>query len=69
MAKRKSKASKVQSQAGMAQPVMYREKKCVRITEADNGFTVSTYGPKGEQIKVAKSSAEALRHTRELMSK
>lgn len=70
MAKRKGKASKVQSQAGMVtQPTMYREKKCVRITEADNGFTVSTYGPKGEQIKVAKSSAEALRHTRELMGK
>lgn len=68
MAKRNRK-SKVQSQAGMAPSIAYREKKCVRITEADNGFTVSTYGPKGEQIKVAKSSAEALRHTRELMSK
>ncbi len=52
--------------AGMG-PMPYREKKCVRITEADNGFTVSTYGPKGEQIKVAKSEAEALRHTKELL--
>ncbi len=48
------------------QPV-YQEKRSVRITEADNGFTVSTYGPKGEQIKIAKSHAEALRHVKELL--
>lgn len=69
MAKHKSskKTSKVQSQAGMVMPTPYREKKCVRITEADNGFTVSTYGEQGEKLKVAPSIGAALRHTRELM--
>jgi hypothetical protein len=45
----------------------YREKKCIRITEADNGFSVSTYGPKGEQIMVAKNEAEAMRHAKALL--
>ena len=65
MAKRKRSANQVK--AGMTQPTMYREKKCIRITEADNGLTVSTYGPRGEQIMVARNTAEALRHTRTLM--
>jgi len=47
----------------------YREKRCVRITEADNGFTVSAYGPKGEEILIAKSPAEAMRHTKTLLGK
>jgi hypothetical protein len=45
----------------------YREKKCVRITEADNGYSVSTYGRGGEKIMIAKSEAEAIRHTKELL--
>jgi hypothetical protein len=45
----------------------YREKRSVRITEADNGFTVSAYGPKGEEILIAKSPAEAMRHTKTLL--
>ena len=45
----------------------YREKRCVRITEADNGLTVSTYGPKGEKIMIAKSENEAMRHAKTLL--
>jgi hypothetical protein len=48
---------------------MYREKKSVRITQADNGFTVSCYGPKGEEIKIATSLAQATRHAKEMMDK
>lgn len=51
-------------------PVMaapYHEKKCVRITEADNGFTISSYGLNGEELKVANTVSAALRHTREMM--
>ena len=47
--------------------VSYREKKSVRITEADNGYTVCTYGPNGEQSMVAKSHTEALRHVKTLL--
>lgn len=57
---------KVSKSVPQVQPV-YREKRCVRITEADNGFSVSTYGPKGEQIMVAKNEAEAMRHAKELL--
>jgi len=47
-------------------PMPVQEKKTVRITEADNGFTVSSYGPKGEQIKIAKTHAEAMRHIKDM---
>ena len=62
MATRKGKKQVVEA------PVpSYQEKKCVRITEADNGFTVSTYGSQGEKVKIAPSMAAALKHTREMM--
>jgi hypothetical protein len=48
-------------------PVSYREPKSVRITAADNGLTVSTYGKDGEQIKVAKSVNEAMRHCKDML--
>jgi hypothetical protein len=38
-----------------------------RITEADNGFTVSTYGRGGEEIKVASSAGQAMRHAKEML--
>ena len=44
----------------------YQEPKSVRIQEADNGFTVSHYGPQGHVEKVAKSHAEAFRHAKEM---
>ena len=53
--------------APMIAPEPYREKRCIRITEADNGFSVSTYGPKGEECMVAKSEAEAMRHAKMLL--
>jgi len=58
--KRKSKA---------AEPTVaqYREKKCVRITQADNGFTVSCYGPKGEEIKIATSIGAAAKHAKDML--
>lgn len=45
----------------------YREKKSVRITQADNGFTVSCYGSKGEEIKIATSLSQAARHAKAMM--
>jgi cytoskeletal protein RodZ len=48
-------------------PISYREPKSVRITAADNGLTVSTYGKDGEQIKVAKSVNEAMRHCKDML--
>ena len=61
----KKSAPKKANQVTMPQP--YRENKSVRITQAENGFTVCTYGPKGEELKVAKTEAEALRHAKELL--
>lgn len=65
------KAAKKVTNAALAEaPICsYREKRSVRITEADNGFSVSTYGPKGEQIMVAKNEAEAMRHAKALLGK
>jgi predicted lipoprotein with Yx(FWY)xxD motif len=48
-------------------PVSYREPKSVRITAAENGMTVSTYTKDGEQIKVAKSVNEAMRHCKDML--
>ena len=59
---RKSKSSPAEQSVGQ-----YREKKSVRITQADNGFTVSCYGPKGEEIKIATSLAQAARHAKDMM--
>ena len=69
MAMGKGKGMRKRTRKMMAeQPVSSMpEKKCVRISEADNGFTVSTYGPRGEQVKIAPSMAAALKHTREMM--
>lgn len=65
MAPKKKTAKKTRPANGMVVP--YQEKKCVRITEADNGFSVSTYGPKGEKCMVARSEAEAMRHAKTLL--
>jgi len=40
-------------------PSGYREPKRVSIQKASNGFVISTYGPNGEKIQVAKTQAEA----------
>jgi hypothetical protein len=45
----------------------YHENKTVRITKAENGLTVSSYGPKGEELRVAKSDAEAMRHCKDML--
>lgn len=45
----------------------YRSPKSVRITEAENGLTVSCYGDKGEEIMVAKSPGEAMRHAKKML--
>jgi hypothetical protein len=46
----------------------YVEKKSVRITEADNGFTVCAYGGNGgPKEMVAKSEGEAMRHAKALL--
>jgi hypothetical protein len=60
---------KARRKASPAPALAYPSKKCVRIEEADNGFTVSTYGPKGETSYVAKSEAGAMRHARTLLGK
>lgn len=53
---------------GVDQPITaYPEKRTVRISEADNGFTVCMYGPKGEHSFVAKSEQEAMRHAKALL--
>jgi hypothetical protein len=70
MALSKGKGTKKRTRRMMSDTPMMAsggEKKCVRINQADNGFTVSTYGPKGEQVKIANSMAAALKHTREMM--
>jgi hypothetical protein len=70
MLAKKSKSKKPASRktSTIAEPVSpYREKKSVRITQADNGFTVSCYGPKGEEIKIATSLTQAARHAKAMM--
>lgn len=52
-----------------AAPVAYRENKSVTIRQAENGFSVCSYGPKGEETFVAKSEGEAMRHARTLLGK
>lgn len=69
MAGKKGKPVRKSNTGASVAAVSYREKKCIRITEADNGFSVSTYGPKGEQIMVAKNEAEAMRHAKALLAK
>jgi hypothetical protein len=63
----KKKATSRKKSAPPQPTVSNNEKRSVRITEADNGFSVSTYGPKGEQILVAKNEAEAMRHAKMLL--
>ena len=53
----------------VAAPVAYRENKSVTIRQAENGFSVCSYGPKGEETFVAKSEGEAMRHARTLLGK
>jgi hypothetical protein len=45
----------------------YHENKTVRVTKAANGLTVACYGPKGEELRVAKTDAEAMRHCRDML--
>ncbi len=49
----------------MAEPA-YPRRTSVDIVEADNGFIVSTYGPKGEKKYVAKDKKEAVAKASEL---
>ncbi len=62
---------KVANKRAISAPtIAYQEKKCVRVTEADNGFSVSSYNPGpggGEKILVAKNEAEAMRHVKQLL--
>jgi hypothetical protein len=60
---------KKKKRRSVSAPVVYKENKSVNIKVADNGFTVRSYGPKGEETFVAKSEAEALRHARTLLGK
>lgn len=63
------KTTRGASKAGNSVAPTFSEKRSVRITEADNGFSVSTYGPKGEKIMVARNEAEAMRHCKTLLGK
>jgi hypothetical protein len=45
----------------------YHENKTVSVTKAENGLTVSCYGPKGQELRVAKSDAEAMRHCKDML--
>lgn len=63
----KKPASKAQGRVGMNAPIAYHEPKCVRIEKAGNGLTVRSYGPKGEQVMVAKSDGEAMRHAKKML--
>lgn len=47
--------------------VSYREPKSVDITVAGNGFVVSSYGPKGKTVEVAKSMKEASKIAKSLL--
>ena len=67
MAPSKGKKTTLKGNSPAPPTACYAEKRSVRITEADNGFTVSTYGPKGEQSMVAKSESEAMRHAKVLL--
>lgn len=51
----------------VAPPITSGEPKTVRITKADNGFTVSHYGNDGETIKVAKTGGEAMKHAKGML--
>jgi len=66
-AKKAAPAKKTASKGNMAMPVGYSDPKTVRITKAENGLTVSCYGPKGEELRVAKSDAEAMRHAKDML--
>lgn len=67
-AAKKKPAPKAKKVAVMPEPVGgYKENKSVRITQADNGLTVSSYGPKGEELRVARSHAEAMRHCKDML--
>ena len=48
-------------------PTPYHENKSVRITKAENGFTVSCYGSKGEETRIATSLAAATKHAKAMM--
>jgi len=61
------KKRKTTKKSNLVPQPCYSEKRSVRITEADNGFSVSTYGPQGEKIMVAKNEAEAMRHCKTLL--
>lgn len=45
----------------------YHEPKRVSVTKADNGYVVSTYGPKGEETKIARSERECNRMVSEML--
>lgn len=64
-AKKKSPAKEAMPMPTEA--VMHREPKTVRITAAENGMTVSSYGPQGEKLKVAKDMKEAMAHCQEML--
>lgn len=63
-----TKKTTTKANASCCGPVSaYHENKTVRITKAENGLTVSCYGPKGEELRVAKSDAEAMRHAKDML--
>lgn len=43
------------------------EPKTVRITQAQNGFTVGHYGREGEVMRIAKDLPEAMKHVEGMM--
>lgn len=67
MAVAKKKTTRKSNTVSAPQVNSYHEKKSVRITQADNGFTVSCYGKNGEEIKIATSLAQATRHAKDMM--
>jgi len=63
-AKAKPKTRRASNPIAVDRPT---EKPSVNIKAAENGYTISSYGPKGETIKVATSSAGAMRAAREML--
>jgi hypothetical protein len=59
MPKKTNKAAKTSLSAG--------SRKHVDIKKANNGFVVSSYSDKGEQVFVAKNKTEAKKHANKLL--
>ena len=67
MAKKPEKKESKKDKPEVSMVMEYSRPKSVRIEKAANGFTVCSYGPKGETTMIAKTMPEVMKSAKKLL--